>query len=265
MFSLRIRPAILAALLAVMLAACASSPPGDTEQVVLPAITAFSKAQPGEGLPGGWRVWTFSRLKKNTDYGMVSHRGRNVMRARAHGSASGLTHDVDVDLKAYPVLRWRWLVEELIPGADNTQAHSEDSPVRIVLAFSGDKSKWDFGERILATQLRMLAGFEMPYATLSYIWENRAPKGSLIHSNHTSRSKMIVAESGKEKLGQWWLESRNVYEDYKRAFGEEPGRVYAIAIMTDTDNTGAITHAYYGDIVFERAPESKIGNSGTGK
>ena len=248
-----------------MLAACASSPPGETEQVVLPAITAFSKAQPGEELPGGWRVWTFSRLKKNTEYGMVSHRGRNVMRARAHGSASGLTHDVDVDLKAYPVLRWRWLVEELIPGADNTQAHSEDSPVRIVLAFSGDKSKWDFGERILATQLRMLAGFEMPYATLSYIWENRAPKGSLIHSNHTSRSKMIVAESGKEKLGQWWLESRNVYEDYKRAFGEEPGQVYAIAIMTDTDNTGAITHAYYGDIVFERAPESKIGNSGTGK
>ena len=96
------------------------------------------------------------------------------------------------------------------------------------------------------------SGFEMPYATLSYIWENRAPKGTLIASRHTQRSKMVVAESGREKLGQWWDESHNIYEDYVRAFGEEPGRIYAIAIMTDTDNTGATTQAYYGDIAFER-------------
>ncbi|MFM9970714.1 MAG: DUF3047 domain-containing protein [Burkholderiales bacterium] len=255
----------LLAIFCAMLSACSIAPVEDNARITLPAITAFSNAKPGDELPGGWRAWSFSRLKKPTEYRMVSLRGRNVMRAHAHGSASGLTHDVDVDLKSFPVLRWRWLVEELIPGADNTQAHAEDSPVRIVLAFSGDKSKWDFGERILATQLRMLAGFEMPYATLTYIWENNAPKGTLIHSRHTGRSKMIVAESGKEKLGQWWEESRNVYEDYKRAFGEEPGRLYAIAIMTDTDNTGATSHAYYGDIVFEKSPTSGDVNSGNGK
>lgn len=249
-------PAFFFAAIAVaLLAACAGAPPSEQEgvRVVVPAVTAFSKAQPGDELPGGWRAWTFSRFKKPTEYRMVSLRGRNVIRAHAHGSASGLTHDVDVDLKAFPMLRWRWLVEELIADADNTRAQTEDSPVRIVLAFSGDKSKWDFSERLLATQLRMMAGFDMPYATLSYIWENRAAKGTLIHSHHTGRSKMIVAESGREKLGQWWEESRNVYEDYKRAFGEEPGRLYAIAIMTDTDNTGATTRAYYGDIAFEKA------------
>ena len=101
--------------------------------------------------------------------------------------------------------------------------------------------------------MRMMAGFEMPYATLSYIWENRQPVGTLIHSHHTGRSKMIVAESGKEKLGKWWEESRNVYEDFKRAFGEEPGRITAVVIMTDTDNTGTTAVGYYGDIAFERA------------
>ena len=258
------------AVIAQLLVACAGTPAGDGGAVTLPAVTAFSKAKPGDELPGGWRVWSFSRLKKPTEYRMVSLGGRNVIRANAQGSASGLTHDVDVDLKLYPVLRWRWQVEELIPGADNTLAQSEDSPVRIVLAFSGDKSKWDFSEKLLATQLRMLAGFDMPYATLSYIWENKALKETLIHSHHTGRSKMIVVESGKEKLRQWLEESRNVYEDYKRAFGEEPGRLYAVAIMTDTDNTGAISRAYYGDIAFERAPvagtvKSAGGPSGAGR
>ena len=222
------------------------------ESVPLPQIAAFSKGAEGEELPGGWRPWTISRLKKPTEYQMVSLQGRNVVRARANGSASGMVHDVDVDPKQHQWLRWRWMVESLITDADNTQAQTEDSPVRIVIAFKGDKSKWDFNDKLLATQLRMFAGFEMPYATLSYIWENRAAKGTLISSRHTQRSKMVVAESGREKLGQWWEESHNVYEDYVRAFGEEPGRIYAIASMTDTDNTGAVTQAYYGDIAFER-------------
>jgi hypothetical protein len=46
--------------------------------------------------------------------------------------------------------------------------------------------------------------------------------------------------------------TRNVYDDYQRVFGEEPGRITAIGIMTDTDNTGANVHACYGDIVFQR-------------
>ena len=47
-------------------------------------------------------------------------------------------------------------------------------------------------------------------------------------------------------------EERNVYDDYKRAFGEEPPIVNGVAIMTDTDDTGETATAYYGDIVFTR-------------
>ncbi len=238
--------------LAALLGGCAAMGERAPDLVALPAVAEFSKGKADGDFPSGWRPWTISRLKKPTEYSMVSLRGRNVVRAHAQGSASGLVHDVDVDPKIFQKLRWRWMVEALIPGADNTQAQSEDSPVRIVIAFSGDKNKWDFSDKLFATQMRMFAGFEMPYATLSYIWENKAGKGTLIESRHTGRSKMIVAESGRERLGQWWDESRNIYEDYKRAFGEEPGRIYAVAIMTDTDNTGATTQAYYGDIAFER-------------
>jgi hypothetical protein len=47
-------------------------------------------------------------------------------------------------------------------------------------------------------------------------------------------------------------EERNVYEDYKKAFGEEPSMISGVAIMTDTDNTGESATAYYGDIVFKK-------------
>jgi len=60
-------------------------------------------------------------------------------------------------------------------------------------------------------------------------------------------------ESGRVLINQWVNEERNVYEDYRKAFGEEPPMVSGVAIMTDTDNTGESAIAYYGDIVFKKA------------
>lgn len=67
---------------------------------------------------------------------------------------------------------------------------------------------------------------------------------------------MIVVESGTTKLNTWVTEERNVYEDYKRAFGEEPPPISGVAIMTDTDNTGESAEAYYGDILFKKQDSS---------
>jgi hypothetical protein len=63
---------------------------------------------------------------------------------------------------------------------------------------------------------------------------------------------MIVVESGGARLNQWVNEKRNLYEDYKKALGEESPPVSGVAIMTDTDNTGESATAYYGDILFKK-------------
>lgn len=249
-------PAIaIVVLAAIILGGCAGL--NRDERVVLPDVPdlgLFSSARPGDELPGKWRVWTMSRFKKSTDYRMVTDAGRTVMRADASASASGLVHDIRIDPREYPILKWRWKVDGLIAGADNRQSNTEDSPARIVIAFEGDVSKLDFEDSIIFTQIRMLTGYSMPYATLMYIWENKAPIGAVIPSRHTSRVQMVVAESGSGNLGTWREESRNFYEDYKRAFGEVPPMIRSIGIMTDTDNTGGDVHAYYGDIAFMRAP-----------
>jgi hypothetical protein len=66
---------------------------------------------------------------------------------------------------------------------------------------------------------------------------------------------MIVVESGPARLNTWITEERNVYEDYKRAFGEEPPMISDVAIMTNTGNTDESAETYYGDITFKRRPE----------
>jgi hypothetical protein len=241
---------------AIVLAGCAVTPepPGEIQ---LPAVGKFSAEKPGDTLPSGWRVWKLSGLKRPTEYSLVDHEGRTVVLARSRGSASGLVFPISIDLKAYPYLHWHWKVPALIPSADNTQRHLEDSPVRIVITFDGDKSKLPLEDRLFADQFRMFTKQEFPYAILMYIWENRAPVGSVIENLHTSRIRMIVADSGDANLGTWREETRNLYEDYRRAFGEAPGPVKSVAIMTDTDNTGEEAEAYYGDIAFLRSAPSR--------
>jgi len=243
-----------AALAAALLGGCASLP----DPLVLPYVSTFSDGRAGGELPGGWELWTISRLKKPTQYKLIDEAGRTVVRASADASASGLIHRLRLDPKSYPLLTWRWKIEHLIPGADNTRKQTEDSPVRVVVAFDGDMDKLPLDERLFFDNIRLVSGQEMPYATLMYIWENRAPRGTVIPNRHTTRVRMIVAESGREKVGLWQEVTRNVYEDYRRVFGEEPGRIAAIAIMTDTDNTGENVHAYYGDILFRRVAPPRL-------
>ena len=244
----------LAALAAAVIAGCAVAPTSPPDAIPLPAVGKFSNEKPGDTLPSGWRVWQISGLKRPTEYRLVDYEGRTVVFARARGSASGLVLPVTIDLKEFPYLQWNWKVPSLIADADNTRRQSEDSPVRIVVTFEGDKSKLPLEERIFADQFRLFTRQEFPYAILMYIWENRAPVGTVIENLHTSRIRMIVADSGVENLGQWRTETRNVYEDYRRAFGEDPPRIRSVGIMTDSDNTGADAEAYYGDISFVKRP-----------
>lgn len=239
---------------AAALAGCASSPPVDDAVLALPAVPRFSNAKPGDVAPSGWRVWQLSGLKRSTEYQLVDYEGRTVVFARANASASGLVFPISIDLAEYPWLHWHWKVPALINGADNTKRHAEDSPVRVVVAFDGDKAKLPFDDRLFADQVRMLTRQEMPYALLMYIWENRAPVGTVIDNLHTGRIKMIVAGSGDMKVGRWHDVVRNVREDYERAFKEPAPKVKSIGIMTDTDNTGESASAYYGDIQFLKSP-----------
>ncbi len=242
-----------------LMAGCASTPPEkqpSTETIALPYVTSFSQNAPGDAVPRGWRPWTLSRFKKPTQYQLVDDAGRTVVRAYAQTSASGLIHTLKLDPRQYQLLEWQWKTTELIASADNTRKQTEDSPVRVVVSFDGDMDSLPIEERVFFDSIRLVTGQQLPYAMLMYIWENRAPRNSIIPNRHTSRIQMIVVESGRDKVGGWQNVTRNVYDDYKRAFGGTPGTITSVGIMTDTDNTGENVHAYYGDILFRRIAPS---------
>ena len=232
----------------------------EPDAVALPFVTSFASAGLGSASASGWRHWAFSRFKKPTRYELVTDGGHVVVKATADRSASGLRHRLKLDPFLYPVIRWRWKVDKLIASADNTRKDAEDSPVRILVTFDGDVDKLPFDERLVFDDFHLLTGQRMPYATLVYIWENRVRTGSVIPNAHTSRIKMIVAESGRENLGRWRTITRNVVDDFRRAFGEEPGTITSVGIMTDTDNTRTKVQALYGDIEFRRVPRDGTGD-----
>jgi hypothetical protein len=217
-------------------------------QVGKPGL-ALSERKPGGALPPDWKNLPVAEGKVRTEYQLVAEGGTTVLRAQANGSASALMHEGDVDLSRTPVVAWRWKAEGEIPGADNRDGAHEDAPARLVFFFDGDKSKLSLGDRAAMQLARTLAGEELPYATLMYVWSTSAAPGSVIPNPHTGRVQMIVV-SGAADAGKWQNLRRNLAQDYERVFHEPPGQLKAYGIMTDTDNTNAAARAWYGDIRF---------------
>jgi hypothetical protein len=130
----------------------------------------------------------------------------------------------------------------------------EDAPARLVFFFDGDKSKLSLIDRAGMNLAKHLSGQELPYATLMYIWSTTAAPGSVIANPHTGRVQMIVVSGQPGDAGKWQILRRNIVQDYEKVFHETPGQITAYGLLTDTDNTGSTTRAWYGDVQFRAGP-----------
>lgn len=152
-------------------------------------------------------------------------------------------------------LSFAWQIDALAVGADLATAEGDDSPVRIVLAFDGDRSRLSPRVHRLSEMSRLLTGEDLPYATLAYVWSNTDAPGTVVVNRRSDRIRKIVVESGAERLGQWLTYERDVQADFRAAFGEAPGPLLAIAVMTDTDNTQSALQAWYGPLSLQTGRE----------
>jgi hypothetical protein len=215
-------------------------------------VAKFSSGTVGQAMPDGWKPLTFKKVPKQTLYELVKDGESVVVKAMSDASASGLTKEVRIDPKDYPIIRWRWRVESLLKRSDVNRKDGDDYPARLYVTFEYDPEKTSFSKKLKYKAGRAIFG-DIPIGALNYIWETKTPIGTIIENAYTNFAQMIVVESGPQKVGTWVDEERNIYEDYKNAFGEEPPIINGVAIMTDTDNTKELATAYYGDIVFQRS------------
>jgi hypothetical protein len=222
-----------AASLSLLLAACAPLPPS-------PASLDDSV----------WQTWTHQAFpgKTPTQFKSVHIDGRDAIAVDARSSASMLRHNLRVEPALLGNVRFSWKVPALMEDADLATREKDDAPVRLVLVFEGDRSRFSARDAALSELARMLTGEEMPYATLMYVWCNRREPGTIIRSPRTDRIRKLVVESGGAHLNEWRDYERDIRADYRRVFGEEPGALVGMAIMTDSDNTHSRARAWYGPV-----------------
>ena len=193
------------------------APPGFCEDLLLGNFRAGDLA--------GWNPKVF---KGKTSYSLVIDGQMRVLKVHSRVAASGLYKEVTLEPRKFPVLRWSWKIGGTIPNGNERTKEGDDYAARVYLVFP----------RTLFWKTK----------AINYIWANTLPKGEALPNAYTANAMMVAVESGDENAGTWVTEERNVYEDYRRLFGEEPPEIGAVALMTDTDNTGEEATAYYGNI-----------------
>ena len=177
-----------------------------------------------------------------------------VLHAHAVGAASGLAQFARFDIRSAPVVEWRWKVGSLDRRRGQPRrrqgrfARAPDVRVRrrqVAAAASSTGAVFYLAEK--------LSGRELPYALLQYVWANTIPVGTVLENPYTRRVRMLVVASGPDGVGDGRSLSRNLHDDFRHAFQEEPGLLTGIGVLTDTDNTGGSVEAWYGDIRFRPA------------
>jgi hypothetical protein len=186
--------------------------------------------------------------KLRTAYKVERQNPGYALKAQAESSASMLRQRLHIAPDQLGRLSFDWRVAQLIPGADMMQRESEDSPVRLILVFEGDRQQFSPKNAMLSELTQSLTGDPLPYATLMYVWCNQCPPESVIVNPRTDRIRKLAVESGPGRVGQWLTYQRNIRADFEKAFGEAPGALLGLAIMTDTDNTRSATRAWYGQV-----------------
>ena len=242
--------------LALCLAGCAALPgAGTAADIGVSPWALQSGAAPASAAPPAhaeWRHLTFPG-KTATQFGYVHTDGRDAIAVRAVASVSMLRRSVRIEPEDLGSVRFSWKVPELIAGSDLAVREADDSPVRIVLVFEGDRSRFSRRDQMLSELARAVTGEELPYATLMYVWCNRREPGTVIPSPRTGRIQKLVVESGATSLNRWLDYERDIRADYQKAFGEPPGALVGIGLMSDSDNTRSTTNAWYGPLWLGRS------------
>jgi hypothetical protein len=196
-------------------------------------VDDWSKAEVGgRGIPPGWQGQNWGSPKY--DFTIVGESPHKALRLRSEDDSSTISKELKLDVKQYPVLQWRWKVVTLPKGGDARRKETDDEAAQLYVAFPRFPS---------AVRSRVIG----------YIWDSTAPAGSIFPSQKVGTVTFVVVRSGDAELGTWHTQTRNVLEDFKKIYGEEPGEsVGAISLSINSQNTHSRAESYFGEILFKK-------------
>jgi hypothetical protein len=200
-----------------------------------PAITveAWSSQPVGKtGIPEGWTGHSWGSPKY--DFTVVVEGPDKVLRLRSQNDNSTISKEVAVDIKRFPILVWRWKIVRLPTGGDSRRRETDDQAAQVYITFPR------FPEKLRSR-------------IVGYVWDTSAPAGTIVKSPSAGAVTYLVARSGEADLGRWWTETRNVYDGYRRIYGEEPPEtVKVVSVAIDSNDTRSSAESYIGPICFRK-------------
>jgi hypothetical protein len=210
--------------LCLLLAACSSgadrgaaareAAPGAGEVLVMD----FADRPPRlDSLPPGWfhrTFWTRAPMAMT----LGTHDGVQAIRLSTQASASMLMRAVDIDLQQYPLLAWRWFIEQPIDSTlDERTRAGDDHPARLFISF---RSAGDY---------KVIGDF--PH---------------------------YVANGGNANVGRWHAEQIDLLGIHRKLWPDDgPARVTDIGLFCDSDDTGGASIAWFADVRMKRAALAK--------
>lgn len=260
-------------LLATLLTACATSPDQDDEDDTPPTQSQGGTLGPAVGVTGSaWAAisaaslrhaghaedlsWEIFRVpgKQPTRYDYVEHEGRDAVVAKADATGSILRHRQRIEAADLGRVSFSWNVPK--PGQGLKDAGTvnaslpelEDMPVRVVLAFEGDRSSFSFKNTMLNELSLLLTGEQLPYATLIYAWSRVNKPGDVVVNDRTDRIRKLIVDSGDQGYNQWLNYERDIRADYIKVYGEEPGALLSYAVFTEGERNEGQLQAWYGPV-----------------
>jgi hypothetical protein len=178
------------------------------------------------GTTAGWQL---KEKSGKADLAVVKDADVSAVKFHSANTSFSLQKEVHVDLKQFPILTWKWKVTKLPVGGDFRKSTTDDQAAQVFVAFTKFKS-------------------------IVYIWDTSAPQGLMEDTTPVPfmHVKVVVVRSGADGTGKWLTETRNVYEDYKKLFGEEPQPVSGMRLQINSQHTGTSAESYFADVVFKK-------------
>jgi hypothetical protein len=218
--------------LCLVLAICVAAVPVAAEPPTL-VVEDWSRQPLGHpGIPEGWSGQSWGNPQY--DLIVVTDGSDRVLHLRSRGDNSTISKEIKVDVKELPLLVWRWKAVTLPAGGDCRRKATDDQALQIYVAFPRFPT---------AVRSRIIG----------YVWDTTAPAGTIVKSESSALVTYVVVRSGAAELGRWLTETRNVYDDFKRIYGEAPTEpVGAVSVAIDSNDTRSSAESYIGTILFRK-------------
>jgi hypothetical protein len=189
-------------------------------------IADFSHGLDAGGVPTGWQL---KEKYGKADFAITKDGDISTVRFRSANTSFSLQRAVNVDLKRFPILTWKWKVTKLPEGGDFRKSKTDDQAAQLFIAFTKTKS-------------------------IVYVWDSSAPQGLTEDTTPVPlmHVAVVVVQSGIASTGKWITETRNVYEDYKKIFGEEPPSAGGIRLQINSQHTKTSAESYFADVMFKK-------------